>query len=339
MLSPEPAVPSSGGQKPKPLATSQSPFLLFIITSGTIFIAEMLVMFFLSLLPPLPLWSQAFIDALLLIFLLFPMLYLFMFRPMKLQIKQLFETHDQLLNEITERKQAEAALRQSERQLRYLSSQLITAQEREKRRVARELHEQLGQTLAALKLRLRLIGKFLRKDQSELREEWENNLNDLDQVIADVRDLSRDLSPSILEDLGLSAGLRRLLDNFARNYNLKASFDMAEIDHLFSLENQITIYRIFQESLDNIRKHAQATHLSVAIKQQNGNTIFIVEDDGKGFDVKQALPDDTFEKGLGLATMKERARMLGGSLDIQSQQDKGTRITLTIPREKAGNRD
>jgi len=332
-------VPNPEGQKTNPLPTSQSPFLLFILASATIFIAEILVMLFLSLLPPFSLWIQAFIDALLLISSLFPLLYIFMFRPMKLQIKQLFDTTKMCEAEIVERKKTEAALRQSERQLRYLSSQLISAQERERRRVARELHEQLGQTLAALKLRLRFIGKFLRKDQAELREEWENNLKDIDQVIEDVRHLSRDLSPSILEDLGLSTALRRLVENLARNYNLKASFDMVEIDHLFSLEDQVIMYRIFQEALNNIRKHAQATNLSIAIKQKNSNIIFMVEDDGKGFNVEQVLTDDAVEKGLGLATMEERARMLGGSLDIQSQTDKGTRITLTIPREKAGNRD
>jgi len=328
---------SSEEPTPKPMTFPQSPILLFILTSAAIFITETVVMLFLSLLPPFSTWVQALIDALLLILLLFPLLYFFVLRPMRVHTTELLRIYEQLRDQITERKQAEAALLESEKHLRYLSSQLLTAQEKERRRVSRELHEELGQTLAFLKLRLRFIEKNLQKDQRDLREECENNLRYIDQVIENVRRLSSDLSPSILEDLGLSAALLRLINNLSKDsYKIKTSLQLMDIDHLFSQEAQIIIYRIFQEALTNIGKHAQATHLSIVISEQNGNVSFIVEDNGKGFDVKKAMMEENAEKGLGLTTMDERARMLGGFLEIWSEEGKGTRITLTIPVEKKG---
>jgi signal transduction histidine kinase len=339
MFPEQPVIHSSAGQKPNPLATSQSPFLLLTITFAAIFIAEILVMLFLPLLPRFPIWIQAFIDAFLLIFLLFPMLYFFMFRSMKLRIKQLFEAHDHLSAEIIERKQVEAALRQSEKQLRSLSSQLLSIQERERRRVSRELHEELAQMLAALKLRLRPMQKSPRKHRGELGKEWEENLREIDQAIENLRRLSGDLSPAILEDLGFSAALQGLVDDLAKNHNLKVSFDGAEIDHLFPLEDQIIIYRIFQEAFSKLGKYAQASHLSLAVEQENGHVTFTIRDDGKGFDWGKVVFQDGPEKGLSLALMDERARMLGGTLHIFSDENKGTRLTLTIPRRKAGNKD
>jgi signal transduction histidine kinase len=336
MFPKEPVAHRSEEQTLEHMTISQSPILLFILTAAAIFITETVVMLFLSLLPPFSTWVQALIDAILLILLLFPMLYFFMFRPMRLHSTELFKTYGQLKAQITERLEAEAALRESEKQLRYLSSQLLTAQENERRRVSRELHEELGQTLAFLKLRLRFVEKNLQKDQRELREECENNLRYIDQVIENIRRLSRDLSPSILEDFGLSAALLRLVNNLSKDYKIKTSIHLMDIDHLFSQEAQIIIYRVFQEALTNIGKHAQASYLSVVINEQNSNVSFIVEDNGKGFDVERTIMQNGAGRGFGLATMDERARMLGGSLDVWSQEGKGTRITLTIPKKKTG---
>jgi PAS domain S-box-containing protein len=236
-----------------------------------------------------------------------------------------------LFTDITGRKRAEEALRESEKQLRYLSSQLLTAQETERRRISRELHDELGGALAVLKLRSSLIEKNLQKDQIELREECKQNLQYIDQIIEEVGRLSRDLSPSILEDLGLSAALRRLIDNFVKNYNIKVASDIVDFDHLFPMDAQIMIYRIFQEAFTNIGKHAQARNVSVKVRKDEDRISFLMEDDGKGFDVKHAATKEICERGLGLATMDERARMLGGSLDLWSEGGKGTRITLSIP--------
>lgn len=240
--------------------------------------------------------------------------------------------------DIAERKKAEQALQESEKKLRLLSSHLLTAQEKERKRISIEIHDELGQSLLALKLQLRAIERKLGKDQGTLREECKSTLKYIDQTIENVRRFSRDLSSSILEDLGLTAALRWLIEDFFRHHNnIKISVDIAEIDNLFSQEGQIIIYRIFQEALTNIIKHAHAKRIYVVINKQNGNVYFSVEDDGKGFDVEQVFTKQTPGKGLGLAALDERIRMLRGFLDIKSQKGRGTKITFILPMVGKGN--
>ena len=165
--------------------------------------------------------------------------------------------------------------------------------------------------------------------------ECEESLQHLDRVIEEVRRICRDLSPSILENLGFAAAVRWLVDNFAKTYKIKVNIDSAEIDHVFSREAQIVIYRILQEALGNIGKHAQARHVTIRIQKQNGAVDFLIEDDGKGFDVKQALMRGPAERGLGLPVMEERVHMLRGTCILQSEEGKGTNITFSIPIEEA----
>ena len=115
---------------------------------------------------------------------------------------------------------------------------------------------------------------------------------------------------------------------------MQITFDIAEIGHLFSRDAQMSIYRILQEALTNIGKHAQAKNIKVVIEKNEDSVGIRVEDDGKGFDPTKALMKEAAERGWGLATMKERARIFGGSLDLWSQEGKGTTISLRIPREK-----
>ncbi|MDI7259548.1 MAG: PAS domain S-box protein [Thermodesulfobacteriota bacterium] len=239
--------------------------------------------------------------------------------------------------EITQRKMMEMALQESEKKLRLLFSHLLTAQEKERKRISIELHDELGQALLALKLQLRAIEKNLGEERVALKQECESTLKYIDQTIDNVRRLSRDLSPSILEDLGLSAAIRWLIGGFVKHYDIEISMDMAEIDNLFSKEEQIIIYRVFQEALTNVVKHSDATHASVVVGRQDCKVSFFIEDDGKGFNFEQALTRDATERGLGLTTMDERIRMLGGSLDIWSQEGKGTRITFILPIEEGTN--
>jgi len=110
--------------------------------------------------------------------------------------------------------------------------------------------------------------------------------------------------------------------------------DVTEIDHLFAQSTEIIVYRIVQEALTNIGKHAQAKNVSLVVKRDDSMISFSMEGDGKGFDVRKAMIKDASKRGLGLASMDERARMLGGSLDVWSEVGKGTRITLSIPTEK-----
>ena len=236
-----------------------------------------------------------------------------------------------VFRDITERQRSQEALRDSEQKLRLLASQLLTIQEKERRRVSRELHDELGQALTVLKIHLVAIENRLRRDQADLKSSCEHLQNYIDAVIENVRRLSRDLSPSILEDLGLSSSLKYLIEEICRNNHMLFTVAMDEIDHLFSPEARINIYRIFQESLTNIVRHAEASRIDVEIKRENDLVTFRLQDDGKGFDLKRARSRSLGKRGLGLTAMHERALMSAGSLNIRSRKGKGTEITLSIP--------
>ena len=162
-----------------------------------------------------------------------------------------------VVTDISESKRAEEALKESESHLRALSSQLLTAQETERKRISRELHDELGQSLTVMKLRLNFIEKSLSDDQTEVKQECEDGIQYIDQVIENIRRLSRDLSPTILEDFGLSAALRWLINNFAKNYTIKVVLNMIDIDSLLPRDSHVVIYRTVQEALTNIGKHSR----------------------------------------------------------------------------------
>jgi PAS domain S-box-containing protein len=244
---------------------------------------------------------------------------------------ELEQSNVQLKREIREREKIEAELRQSEQQLRFLTFQLLNAQEQERQRVSRELHDELGQSLMVLKLQIRRLEKNLAVEQGS-KDSCFEAIRQLDEVIENVRRLSRDLSPTILEDLGLTVALRSLLDSFAKHYGIKKmTYHLDEIEDLFPIEFQVNIYRIFQEALTNIGKHARASRVTGVVKLDIGEVCFSVEDNGVGFDLREVLEKDVREKGMGLAAMAERVRILGGSLHVKSEVDKGTSISFRIP--------
>ena len=228
------------------------------------------------------------------------------------------------VHDITKRKQAESEKRR-------LSSRLLHAQENERRRIALELHDELGQDLAVLKLHIDFIKRKLPLDQNALQKAFEDVLLEVRQTIEKVRRISRDLSPSILVDLGLNAALRGMLKSFAKHSNIEISTDISDTKNLFSSEQQIAVYRIFQEIITNISKHAQATKVSIVGNKENGKVFFRVKDNGIGFDIEQINAMVAPEKGLGLAAMAERVKMLDGHFEISSQVNSGTKIAFEVP--------
>jgi PAS domain S-box-containing protein len=236
--------------------------------------------------------------------------------------------------DITARRQAEIALQESEQRLRTLTSQLLEVQETERRRISKELHDELGQALIYLKLQMGAAKAKMPEDQVDLKDSCDYLLNYLDGIIENVRRLSWDLSPTVLEEMGLSAAMRYWLEEFGKYYQVQnLAADIEEIDDFFSPQVQLNIYRVFQECLTNIGKHAQATQISLAVRKDAERVTFSIKDNGKGFVVKTALARHPSFKGIGLATMAERVRMVGGSLDIDSHSGQGTQITFTIPTD------
>ncbi|MGB8991236.1 MAG: response regulator [Desulfobaccales bacterium] len=236
----------------------------------------------------------------------------------------------QLQEEVTNRLQAEASLKESEGRLRHLTSQLLTAQEAERGRLALELHDDLGQSLTVLKMQLRTIQRKAPPESSETRVSLEHALNFINEVIEKIRHLSRNLRPTILEDLGLTGALKYLFEDFS-NQGILVTMNLDDIQGLFSQETQLIIYRIFQESFSNITKYAQASQVSLSIKRQDGSVAFQLEDNGRGFDHQKVINENITDRGLGLTSMNERARMVGGSFNIWSQEGQGTKMTLVVP--------
>ena len=232
-------------------------------------------------------------------------------------------------------KRIKKPLDSAEEQLRYLSSQIIAAQEIERKRIARALHDELGHDLSLMKFKLRFIERNLSENQTNIKKECEDMLGFIDQVIEDVRRLSRDLSPTVLDDLGLTSAIRWLIDNLKTSEsNLQVKSDITNIDHYFPQDSHINIYRVIQEAITNIREHANAKKVSIVIKKDEDTISFSIEDDGKGFNVNQALRKITIERGLGLASMAERVQMLDGNFNLNSEKSKGTQVSFNIPFKK-----
>ena len=223
-------------------------------------------------------------------------------------------------------------LKKSEENLRRLSSDLLHVQENERRRIAFELHDELGQSMAALKLQVGAISRKLGISPTEkIKEECQEMRQNINDVIENVRRLARDLSPVILDDLGLQAAIEYLVNNFSKLYNIDIWHKSTDINHLFKEESQRIIYRILQEALTNIGKHSDADIVSLMIEEKARQVYFTIRDNGKGFNVSDTLQKIDTNRGMGLATMTERVRILGGDLNIQSMIGEGTIITFSTP--------
>lgn len=240
------------------------------------------------------------------------------------------------IDDITERKQFEESLRESENRLRFLSSKLLAAQEEERRRISLELHDDLGQDLAALKLQMLAMAKRLGKNQSKLKNECHSALAFIDRIIGTTRHISRALSPTVIQDLKLCGTIQWMLRDFQKYAAIDTTLEMDDIDPLFSYDQQIIIYRILQEALHNVHKHARARSVRLTVRRNRQDVQIQVRDDGRGFDIDRAMNQHVTERGLGLAALEERSHMLGGELIITSEKGGGTCVALTIPITRQG---
>lgn len=228
------------------------------------------------------------------------------------------------------------ALEKSRKNLRDITADLMIAKEEERKRIAFELHDDLGQSLVLLMLRLRNAQVMVPVTQPELKSECESMGRLASGMLDTVRRISNGLTHVIHDHFSLTDSLRGLIDDFVLHADLSISVKMENMDGLFSPMAQLAIYRILQEALTNAMKHAEADHISVEAYKKNGFALFLIKDDGIGFD-KNEVKTGLFEgnSGVGLTSMKERVSLLKGRFKIESQLSKGSQITFRIPIEPA----
>jgi signal transduction histidine kinase len=228
---------------------------------------------------------------------------------------------------MTARKAAEIR----EREVRdEFTRKLLLSQETERRRIAGELHDSLGQNLILLKNRAQLA-QDTAGTPPQARKQFEDLKELVSQAIAEVRQISHDLRPHQLDQLGLTLALQAMIDGAAQSSHLAIERKLDPVDDLFAPEDATHVYRVAQESLSNILKHANARRAKVGLERDVHNVRLWIEDDGQGFAAgpsKSGLPTG----GLGLSSIAERVRILGGHLQIKSVPGFGTRIEITIPQ-------
>ncbi|MDD5749034.1 MAG: response regulator, partial [Actinomycetota bacterium] len=212
---------------------------------------------------------------------------------------------------------------------RRLLQQTITAQEAERRRLAAEIHDGVLQCLVGLSYRLQAIHKKLPAEAddsvcSELREVEEQLMNSLN----DLRELLLGLRPPMLDDMGLLPALESLHKNFGIKNHIQTTLNVPENPPELSRDSQINIFRIVQEALNNIEKHASASHVTTGLELTSEKLFITIRDDGKGFSMKKRLGKPGH---LGIASMKERAELLGGKFQVRSEKGRGTVVTLEFP--------
>jgi signal transduction histidine kinase len=216
--------------------------------------------------------------------------------------------------------------------LRQISQRLVRAQEEERRRISRELHDELGQTLTALRVNLDVVHRNLPEDVSP---KLDRSLNEASRLAAHTLETARNLSlklhPPLLDDLGLVSALRWELDRHEQRTNQTVHFEANLFEVDLPPELDITVYRIICEALTNIARHARASHIRVYFQWKNGHIVVGIEDDGRGFDVNRWLNSPLERESLGLASMRERTSLLGGQFKIISEFGHGTRIRARFP--------
>ena len=231
--------------------------------------------------------------------------------------------------DITVRKQIEISLQASQKKAETLAAKLITTQELGSARLARELHDDIVQRLAFLKIE---VDKVVLKNQS-LPEPTDERLRhiarDIGTLSSDINLISRRLHPITLEILGLVRSIETECKNFTRLNDIPATLDLDGTAQYPSKEFSLCAYRVLQESLRNIVKHAKATEIHVTLSKKNDSMILLIKDNGIGFDPAS----DRAMTGLGISSMMERARLLQGKLFIESKPGKGTAVKLAVPLE------
>jgi len=226
------------------------------------------------------------------------------------------------------------AISQQREQLRALNQKLTEVQEAERKQLARELHDEMGQSLTAISINLATIaqelppgspGSFLeRLNESKLLAE---------QTLEQIRELSSNLRPAMLDDLGLVPTLRWYTKRCEKRVNIPITLEVSGLKERLPAEIETALYRIVQEALTNVTRHARASHVHLEVRLRGANVLAQIRDDGCGFDMIHVLGQESSKSGTGLVGMRERAVLLGGTFKIHSEPGAGTQVSIEIPLE------
>ena len=233
------------------------------------------------------------------------------------------------IRNITERKQAEAKRKEYSLKLQVLSRRLVEAQETERRNIARELHDEIGQALTVMQLNLQAMLES--PNANGLTPRLNENLKVVERVLEQVQDISLDLRPSILDDLGLEPALRWYTERQAALVELKVEFHADRLEQRLDPMVETECFRVAQEALTNVVRHARAKVVTVELRKEDGQLHLRVRDDGVGFDVAPVREQAVRGTSLGLLSMEERASLAGGGLEFKSTPGQGTEVHAWFP--------
>jgi len=223
----------------------------------------------------------------------------------------------------------------AEKRIHMLTHELIKVQENERKMISRELHDRFAQDLSVSKMDCDMLLKESPELTREIKEKLFRISKGLQGTITTIRDLSYELRPAGLEQMGLIEIIFQYCEEFSKKTGLSTDFTSAGMNDLnLNFDTKINLYRLVQEGLNNIRKHADASHVTIRLAAAYPNIILRIIDDGKGFDVKKRLADALDEKRMGLRSMEERVHLLQGRFEIQSRPAQGTKILTIIPQQE-----
>lgn len=231
-----------------------------------------------------------------------------------------------LVNDITQKMEAEARAEKSYNELKALASHLQLIREEERTGIAREIHDELGQQLTALKFALVLVKKYLNKDVVSADKEVDGALESINHIIASVRKIASDLRPAVVEDMGLIKALKWHSSEFEKRTSIKSSFDCKLISQGFDKTMSLTLYRVYQEALTNVARHSKATEVHGEMDSDGKFLTLSIADNGCGFDLETLKTS----KSLGILGIKERAMMINGVFNIDSKINQGTIIKVKV---------
>ncbi|MCX7966640.1 MAG: PAS domain-containing protein [Syntrophorhabdaceae bacterium] len=231
--------------------------------------------------------------------------------------------------DITNQKKAEEELKVMRDEVKSLSKGLLNKLEAERRYIARELHDEIGQTLTAVKINLQSLQRIADHEQFTKR------LNDaiiiLDRALNQVRNMSLNLRPSLIDDLGLVPTVKWYADRVSSTTGIDIELYINEVDSRFELETEIVCFRVVQEAINNVIRHAKADRINVTLERNRDFIHLSVSDNGCGFDVAKAMDEAKKGKSFGLIAMKERVELSGGTMEISSEFNKGSIIKVIFP--------